>query len=507
MTRLTVIIPVKNGEDFLEATLQSLSDQSFQEFEVLIWDNGSTDRTVDILREWIPARLTGRIVTGDPLPYDECLAKLVQTATSPFLARLDADDIAMPDRFRDQVRELEADPELAAVGGQMEFIDINGTVFGNAPQFPTDFPGILARMMCQSPLPHPGVTLRREAVIDVGNYLPLQPTEDLDLWMRLATKYKLTNLSSLVLQYRRHDRSVTELEKAKGTHTQMICSRLCKNSNELFGIPPDDYEMLFLKRKRTSLLPLRRIAKRIAKRCNCEISDVLKSPEFCNSCRILTSNRDMLSKAWIFGNARDRSRSITWQLTQKLQFFPGIRWIRAAYRNFAARHKINSWRRRLNKDSRLIEGLDIRGLAQWQERISIGRHVAIERGLLISFQECDEAEASLEIAEGVFIGRNSVLSVCASISIGPQVLIGANCYIASNNHRFATRALPIREQGYDAADVNIGEGVWLGTHVVVLAGTKIGRGAVIAAGAVVTKSVPAFEIWGGVPARKIGERP
>ena len=92
--------------------------------------------------------------------------------------------------------------------------------------------------------------------------------------------------------------------------------------------------------------------------------------------------------------------------------------------------------------------------------------------------------------------------------IGPHALIGSGCRFVDHDHGFASRAVPMARQatGSEAA-ITLEEDVWIGAEAVILKGVTIGRGAIIAAGSVVTKSVGAFEIWGGLPARKIGMRP
>src|ERR1700721_2965635 len=97
--KVSVIIPIKNGMPWLTATLSSLERQTFKDFEVLAWDNGSTDGTLNTLHEWIPGRLRGCVISGDPLPYDRCLSRLVERAQCEYVARLDADDLAISDRL------------------------------------------------------------------------------------------------------------------------------------------------------------------------------------------------------------------------------------------------------------------------------------------------------------------------------------------------------------------------------------------------------------------------
>lgn len=139
--------------------------------------------------------------------------------------------------------------------------------------------------------------------------------------------------------------------------------------------------------------------------------------------------------------------------------------------------------------------------------VSWGDGCIVESDVTVWLSGDDGATPSLRIGSNSFIGRGTYLGIYHPVAIGRDVLIGAYCYIISANHCFARRDLPIRQQGYIGSPVKIGDDVWLGTHVVVLAGVTIGDGAVIGAGSVVTHDIPAYQIWGGVPARFISDRP
>ena len=106
------------------------------------------------------------------------------------------------------------------------------------------------------------------------------------------------------------------------------------------------------------------------------------------------------------------------------------------------------------------------------------------------------------------IDRNSYIGVHQTITIGRNVLIAAYYYIISGNHCYASRQIPIQKQGFFLGKpITIGDDVWLGTHVVVLEGVNIGTGAVVGTGSLVNKDIPPYEIWAGVPAKFIKERP
>jgi acetyltransferase-like isoleucine patch superfamily enzyme len=105
----------------------------------------------------------------------------------------------------------------------------------------------------------------------------------------------------------------------------------------------------------------------------------------------------------------------------------------------------------------------------------------------------------------VFVAFNSDFDISETLRIGDSVLIAPGCFITDHNHRHAA-SLTIASQGCEGRSVQIEDDVWLGAHVVVLSGVTIGRGAIVAAGAVVTQDVVPMSVVAGVPARVIGVR-
>jgi len=149
--------------------------------------------------------------------------------------------------------------------------------------------------------------------------------------------------------------------------------------------------------------------------------------------------------------------------------------------------------------------IDITGRKYFREWIRISRGAHIGRDCTIWIAGENDSEPRMELGN-IHVDRNCYLGAFAPLSIGDETIIGAYSYIITGNHRTTAKDVPVRLQGYDGAPVVIGRDVWIGCHVVVLPGVTIGDHAVVAAGAVVTKSIPSGEIWGGVPAKKIGER-
>jgi acetyltransferase-like isoleucine patch superfamily enzyme len=113
---------------------------------------------------------------------------------------------------------------------------------------------------------------------------------------------------------------------------------------------------------------------------------------------------------------------------------------------------------------------------------------------------------TIEIGDDFAINRGALLAAHERITIGDHAMIAEYVSIRDNGHSFADPMTPMRHQGYDVAPIRIGNDVWIGRGAVVLKGVTIGDGAIIAANAVVTKNVPAGEIWAGIPARFLRRR-
>ena len=112
-------------------------------------------------------------------------------------------------------------------------------------------------------------------------------------------------------------------------------------------------------------------------------------------------------------------------------------------------------------------------------------------------------KGNIHIKKNSSIGEFSFLNSLEQIIIRENVLIAQQCYIGDAEHIFAEKDTPIKQQSNKTAKVIIEDDVWLGCGVKVMSGVTIGKGSVIAAGAVVTKDVPPYTLWGGVPAKKI----
>lgn len=294
---LTVICPVLNAMPYLRYALASLEAQSYRDFQLILWDNGSTDSTVEEANRWVPDRLAGRVVADRPLPLHDCLAAMVEEAQSDFIARMDGDDICFPDRFERQLKAMRADDGLAVLGGQIDLIDADGQMTGEICDYPTDFCGVLSKLIIVPPLPHPGVMMRRDAVLAAGNYSASKPVEDFDLWFRVAKVGKIANLAEKVLSYRINPSSVVNKAKKSGCLASSIRDCVATNLHNTFGVSSASARLLVEARHPASLFPMIKVARGISTLSGVGLRAVLNRPEFLFSARCYTANGDVLSRA------------------------------------------------------------------------------------------------------------------------------------------------------------------------------------------------------------------
>lgn len=135
---------------------------------------------------------------------------------------------------------------------------------------------------------------------------------------------------------------------------------------------------------------------------------------------------------------------------------------------------------------------------------SIGDEVQIATHCAIFSREGGVA-GKVKIGDGTHIGDHSIIDCAANVIIGKEVAIGPNCVLYSHDHDYASDSSAAWKGGLICKDITIEDGAWVGSGVTILPGVTIGKRAVIAAGAVVTKDIPAHTIWGGIPAKQIGE--
>ena len=141
----------------------------------------------------------------------------------------------------------------------------------------------------------------------------------------------------------------------------------------------------------------------------------------------------------------------------------------------------------------------------WPHQVRIQSNSVIEPNVFFKYDGIWQPGPSIVVGCNCFIGMNCEFNIKAGITIGDNSLIGSGTKFIDHDHGVGLHEL-IKNQPCPTTSITIEADVWIGANVVVLKGVTIGNGAVIAAGAIVNKSIPPYEVWGGVPAKKIGVR-
>lgn len=143
-----------------------------------------------------------------------------------------------------------------------------------------------------------------------------------------------------------------------------------------------------------------------------------------------------------------------------------------------------------------------RTLFTWPHQVKLGSRCILQPDIFFNFDHYWTPGPSIVIGDRVFIGRGCEFNIRRQLSIGDDCLIASGCTFSDSNHGRSSDE-PMNRQPLESSPILLGRNVWIGARCVILQGVAIGDGAVVGAGAVVTKSIPQGETWGGVPARPL----
>lgn len=217
---VSVVLAVYNGERYLRDALESVLAQTLEDLELVVVDDGSTDHTPDILREYTANDPRIRVYCQPNQGRARALNRGVALARAPVIARLDADDMAVSDRLERQRCFLAEHDDVALVGGAVSFVNESGHPFAEY-RYPVTDAEIRRALGHTTPFIHSGVTLRKAEFALAGGYRPaFGDADDVDLWLRISERAKLANLEECVVRYRIHEAQAT----ARGLEHQTLCA-------------------------------------------------------------------------------------------------------------------------------------------------------------------------------------------------------------------------------------------------------------------------------------------
>lgn len=202
--KVTVFIPVHNREDYICVAVNSILAQTFEDFELVVVDDGSTDRTVEVLESYSDPRLR---VARNPrnLGIPATRNHGLELARGEYIALLDSDDHAYPERLAHQVRFLDANPEITQAGSWCSFMDSDGNMLDKVRRQPLKSDDIHAHLLFHCPVINRTVMARTETLRSIGYDTEFPRCQDYDMHSRLVIAgHSLANLPSILVCGREH---------------------------------------------------------------------------------------------------------------------------------------------------------------------------------------------------------------------------------------------------------------------------------------------------------------
>ncbi len=223
--KLSVILPIYNGMPYLKDAIFSLLDQTFQDFIIYAIDNGSTDGTREYLRQ-----LSNEKITYIELQEKNLVNALntgLEVATSPFIARMDADDIIHPKKFEKQMKYLEENQDVDLIGTIGQYISSNGKKYFNF-NLPLSHDEIIETMIKKkNAIIHASIMFRSKIISLYGNYNnEFFPCEDYELFLRIGDKIKFANIPERLYSFRVREGSIMTTHFNKSLKLYHLISKL-----------------------------------------------------------------------------------------------------------------------------------------------------------------------------------------------------------------------------------------------------------------------------------------
>lgn len=240
-TNVSIIMPVHNGEKYIHQSIDSILNQTLKTFELLILDDNSIDKSMEIAKSFIDKRI--RIIKTSGKGISQALNKGLAIAKSPFIARMDCDDICEPDRLQKQVEFMIKTPDKDIIGSQVTVVDSDGYYVKTREVNLTDLDIRISLFLGETSISHPTMMMRtnflNEHKLQYNSKCDL--AEDYDLLCRASFLTKFENMNQSLLKYRIHNNSVNQMHFNKQRH---IARRILRNHLYKMGVPFSEEELL-----------------------------------------------------------------------------------------------------------------------------------------------------------------------------------------------------------------------------------------------------------------------
>lgn len=234
--KVSIIMSTYNVEGYIIDCLESILKQTYNNFEVLIVDDNSSDSTVKTIESVIQKDARVKIINVNSINQGltKNLNKLIQNSTGEYIARMDADDICEPNRLEEQVKFLEENKEISVVGSIAYQINDEGHKKEDYRKVPLTHEEITKTILTVNPMIHPSTMFRKEKILNIGGYNEdYRTAQDYELWFRcIANNLKLANINKPLLQYRVADNHASK----RSFSYRMLDAKIRWNGTKNIGV-------------------------------------------------------------------------------------------------------------------------------------------------------------------------------------------------------------------------------------------------------------------------------
>lgn len=241
--RISVVMPVFNAEDYIHRAIESILNQTFKDFEFIIVNDASKDKSLQIIRSYARKDNRIRLVNNTHnLKIALTLNKGVSFARADLIARMDADDVSHPSRLEAQYLYLQKNPKVAIVGTNISIVDQDGKGVWKR-EYPARSNDLKKVIFRYSPFAHPSVLFRKSVFNEFGGYNPVMvPCEDIDLWFKIGSKYDFGNIPKRLLKYTLSTSSGNRYDLRK---TELLGFKIKITAIKNLGYKPNLYDLVY----------------------------------------------------------------------------------------------------------------------------------------------------------------------------------------------------------------------------------------------------------------------
>lgn len=248
---ISVLLPVYNGEQFLNEAINSILKQTYKNFEFVIINDGSVDNTEQIIMNYSDKRI--KYYYKKKSGIVESLNFGIERCSGDWIARFDSDDVAFPNRLEEQIKHIDA--ETAVIASGADVIDENGVTINKINRIPEHHNSIIDNILKgRASIIHPTTLIRKESLVSIQGYNKLFTYgQDVNLWLCISRIGKIKNITTSLIKLRKHNNNVSSLHAHEQAINGLISRCLYLNNVNAQTITSSEFNLIKMNASKVAL--------------------------------------------------------------------------------------------------------------------------------------------------------------------------------------------------------------------------------------------------------------